>query len=75
VSLDGEALAKHSRIDTVPARPSQNYTADWIQSLTWGLSAGLNTPITFFYPAFFMTVLIHRCGRDFERCARKYGDE
>jgi delta24(24(1))-sterol reductase len=53
----------------------QNYTADWIQALTWGLSAGLNTPITFFYPAFFMTVLIHRCGRDFERCARKYGDE
>lgn len=54
---------------------NQNYTADWIQALTWGLSAGLNTPITFFYPAFFMTVLIHRCGRDFERCARKYGDE
>ncbi|KAJ9113639.1 hypothetical protein QFC22_005947 [Naganishia vaughanmartiniae] len=52
-----------------------NYAADWTQSLMWGLSAGLNTPITLFYPAFFLTVLTHRCGRDFERCAMKYGDE
>lgn len=52
-----------------------NYTADWIQSLTWGMCAGFNTPITFFYPAFFLAVLTHRCSRDFERCARKYGDD
>ncbi|KAI5451036.1 C-24(28) sterol reductase [Naganishia albida] len=52
-----------------------NYTADWTQSLMWGLSAGLNTPITLFYPAFFLAVLTHRCSRDFERCAMKYGDD
>jgi delta24(24(1))-sterol reductase len=52
-----------------------NYTADWIQSVTWGLTAGLNTPITMFYPVFFLAVLTHRCGRDFEKCARKYGDD
>lgn len=52
-----------------------NYTADWIQSCTWGLSAGLNTPITLFYPIFFLAVLTHRCGRDFEKCERKYGED
>lgn len=52
-----------------------NYTADWIQSCTWGLSAGLHTPITLFYPLFFLGVLIHRCGRDFDKCARKYGED
>lgn len=52
-----------------------NYTADWFQSLTWGLTAGFNTPITLFYPIFFLCVLTHRCGRDFKKCARKYGDD
>ena len=52
-----------------------NYTADWIQSLMWGISAGFLTPITFFYPVFFLAVLTHRNGRDFEKCARKYGDD
>lgn len=52
-----------------------NYSADWIQSLTWGLTAGFNTPITLWYPIFFLAVLTHRCGRDFEKCERKYGDD
>ena len=52
-----------------------NYSADWVQSLTWGLTAGFNTPITLFYPIFFLAVLTHRCGRDFEKCARKYGED
>lgn len=52
-----------------------NYSADWIQSLMWGVSAGFVTPITFFYPVFFLAVLTHRCGRDFEKCARKYGED
>ncbi|ORY27457.1 ergosterol biosynthesis ERG4/ERG24 [Naematelia encephala] len=52
-----------------------NYTSDWIQACTWGLTAGFNTPITMFYPVFFLAVLTHRCGRDFEKCALKYGDD
>lgn len=45
----------------------QNYAADWVQSLTWGLCIGTASPIPYFYSLFFITVLIHRCGRDFER--------
>jgi delta24(24(1))-sterol reductase len=41
----------------------------------WAVSAGFVTPITYFYPAFFLAVLTHRCGRDFEKCARKYGED
>jgi delta24(24(1))-sterol reductase len=48
----------------------QNYTADWFQSLSWGLSVGLASPIPYFYPVFFLVVLVHRCGRDFERYVR-----
>jgi delta24(24(1))-sterol reductase len=44
-----------------------NYVADWIQSLTWGLVIGTASPIPYFYSIFFIVVLIHRCGRDFER--------
>lgn len=61
--------------DRVGADASGRCCVDWTQSLMWGLSAGLNTPITLFYPAFFLAVLTHRCSRDFERCAMKYGDE
>ena len=52
-----------------------NYSADWIQSLTWGLCAGTGSLIPYFYPLFFLAVLTHRCGRDFERCAKKYGKD
>jgi Delta24(24(1))-sterol reductase len=36
-------------------------------SFTWGLIVGRCSPIPYFYSVFFITVLIHRCGRDFER--------
>ncbi|KAF8517895.1 ERG4/ERG24 ergosterol biosynthesis protein [Hysterangium stoloniferum] len=52
-----------------------NYSADWVQSLTWGLVVGTATPIPYFYSLFFLAVLTHRCGRDFERCAIKYGKD
>ncbi|KAF8323103.1 ERG4/ERG24 ergosterol biosynthesis protein [Clavulina sp. PMI_390] len=52
-----------------------NYTADWVQSLTWGLVVGTASPIPYYYSAFFLAVLTHRCGRDFERCAVKYGED
>ena len=41
-----------------------DYTSDWIQGLCWGLSAGLISPIPFFYPLFHFTMLIHRNSRD-----------
>ncbi|KAF8916062.1 ergosterol biosynthesis ERG4/ERG24 [Mucidula mucida] len=52
-----------------------NYVADWTMSFTWGAVIGFATPIPYFYSVFFITVLIHRCGRDFERCSVKYGKD
>ncbi|TFY77412.1 hypothetical protein EWM64_g6598 [Hericium alpestre] len=52
-----------------------NYVADWVQSFTWGLVVGTASPIPYFYSVFFITVLVHRCGRDFERCGKKYGKD
>lgn len=52
-----------------------NYVADWIMSLTWGLCIGTASPIPYFYSVFFIAVLVHRVGRDFERCAVKYGKD
>lgn len=52
-----------------------NYSADLVQSLSWALVVGTASPIPYFYPVFFITVLVHRCGRDFERCALKYGED
>ncbi|KIL69275.1 hypothetical protein M378DRAFT_119215 [Amanita muscaria Koide BX008] len=49
-----------------------NYVADWIMSFTWGACIGTSSIIPYFYSVFFITVLIHRCSRDFERCSRKY---
>jgi delta24(24(1))-sterol reductase len=42
--------------------------ADWIMSFTWGLVVGTASPIPYFYSVFFITVLVHRTTRDFERC-------
>jgi delta24(24(1))-sterol reductase len=44
-----------------------NYTADFTMSFLWGAIIGSASPIPYFYPVFFITVLVHRCGRDFER--------
>jgi delta24(24(1))-sterol reductase len=42
--------------------------ADWIMSISWGLVVGTASPIPYFYTLFFITVLVHRTTRDFERC-------
>lgn len=52
-----------------------NYTADWTQAFLWGAIAGTHSVIPYYYSVFFLAVLTHRCGRDFERCARKYGKD
>ncbi|KIJ65555.1 hypothetical protein HYDPIDRAFT_110664 [Hydnomerulius pinastri MD-312] len=52
-----------------------NYVADWVMSFSWGVIIGGATIIPYFYSVFFITVLIHRCGRDFERCSVKYGKD
>nr|CAG8583587.1 5658_t:CDS:2 [Entrophospora candida] len=52
-----------------------HYTADLLMAFDWGFITGFNTPIPFFYPAFFVVVLTHRVTRDMERCSRKYGND
>ncbi|TFK65600.1 ERG4 ERG24 ergosterol biosynthesis protein [Pluteus cervinus] len=52
-----------------------NYVVDWIMSLTWGAIIGGCSIIPYFYSVFFITVLIHRTSRDFERCHKKYGKD
>ncbi|GAA5982914.1 hypothetical protein JCM11641_002625 [Rhodosporidiobolus odoratus] len=52
-----------------------NYISDWVQGLVWGLSAGLNSKIPFFYPVFHGIMLLHRNARDDAKCARKYGED
>ncbi|KAJ7247612.1 ergosterol biosynthesis ERG4/ERG24 [Mycena haematopus] len=52
-----------------------NYVADWVMSFCWGAIIGTATPIPYFYSVFFITVLVHRVGRDFERCSIKYGKD
>ncbi|KAL8292638.1 hypothetical protein RQP46_001250 [Phenoliferia psychrophenolica] len=50
-----------------------NYISDWIQAICWALSTGFGSKIPYFYPAFHLTMLLHRNARDNARCARKYG--
>lgn len=52
-----------------------NYTSDWVQGMCWALAAGFGSKIPYFYPAFHMTMLLHRNVRDNARCARKYGKD
>lgn len=49
-----------------------NYTADFIQALCWALCAGTGSLIPYFYPTFFLLMILHRSRRNFERCSRKY---
>lgn len=49
-----------------------NYLGDWFIGLSWCLTTGFNTPMTYFYAIYFASLLIHRQMRDDEKCATKY---
>jgi hypothetical protein len=38
----------------------------------YSMATGANTPITYFYPMYFLALLIHRQIRDDENCEKKY---
>lgn len=52
-----------------------HYTADFTQNLCWALITGFNSPLPYFYPVFFFCMILHRTKRDFEKCAKKYGED
>ncbi len=52
-----------------------NYFGDWIMALSWSLPTGFITPITYFYFAFFVVLLVHRQLRDDHACRIKYGSD
>ncbi|KAG9122982.1 erg24, C-14 sterol reductase [Ceratobasidium sp. 392] len=52
-----------------------NYLGDLIMALSYSLPTGFNTPITYFYPIYFLILLLHRQNRDSEACEKKYGKD
>lgn len=52
-----------------------HYTADLTMALCWAMSCGFRGVLPYLYPAFFFVMITHRAGRDFRRCAKKYGKD
>ncbi|KAH7025835.1 Delta(24(24(1)))-sterol reductase like protein [Microdochium trichocladiopsis] len=50
------------------------YTCDVFFAVSWGLITGFDSPFPWFYPVFFVGMIIHRATRDIQRCRIKYGD-
>ncbi|KFY02977.1 hypothetical protein O988_01746 [Pseudogymnoascus sp. VKM F-3808] len=51
-----------------------NYIPDMFFAISWGLITGFKSPFPWFYPIFFLVMIIHRTNRDIARCRRKYGE-
>lgn len=52
-----------------------NYLGDLLIGLSWSLPTGFNTPLTYFYFAYFIILLVHRQKRDDHACKQKYGKD
>lgn len=50
-----------------------NYLGDLIMACAWSLTTGLTHLFPYFYPLYFLVLLIHRERRDNEQCQQKYG--
>ncbi|KAJ2011191.1 erg24, C-14 sterol reductase, partial [Coemansia sp. S610] len=49
-----------------------NYTGDWMFGLAQCLATGFDTPMTYFFSAYFLVLLLHRNYRDECKCREKY---
>ncbi|KAI8323126.1 C-14 sterol reductase [Martensiomyces pterosporus] len=49
-----------------------NYTGDWMYGLAQCLATGFDTPMTYFFSAYFLVLLLHRNYRDECKCRDKY---
>lgn len=50
-----------------------NYLGDIIMSVCWSLTCGFGSIIPYFYPIYFIILLVHREKRDSKHCQKKYG--
>jgi len=50
-----------------------NYFGDILIALSWCLTTGFNTPLTYFYVSYFTCLLLDRQKRDEAKCSKKYG--
>ena len=50
-----------------------NYMGDLMLSLSWSLACGFQHILPYFYIVYITILFVHRCIRDEQRCAKKYG--
>jgi len=52
-----------------------NYLGDLLMGLAWSMTTGFSTPLTYFYPVYFLVLLVHRQRRDDKNCSEKHGKD
>ena len=52
-----------------------NYLGDLMMATAWSLPCGFQNILPYFYPLYFLGLLIHRNGRDEHNCRNKYGKD